>query len=243
MSLGTYASARVNAGGFVPTDIAGCMLWLDPSDATTVTSNATNLLTWNDKSAAGNDCVIASTSNLVTGSRTINGLNVMDLWNTSGSGSIYAPISGITTDLTVFIVHQRDGDDGQLFDFRSSANDRPLHDDGATGGFNARRRNDTNTLRTGAAASQNTAARVYGYRGTSSDIKGFANGVEFTSQAVSGTLTGLDRFAIGGNGHDLGSGSGRINGAVGEIIVYDTALSVSDRESVDSYLRTKWGTP
>jgi len=41
------------AGGFVPTDISGCILWLDASDASTITSDVNGVSNWADKSTTG----------------------------------------------------------------------------------------------------------------------------------------------------------------------------------------------
>jgi len=44
---------RSSGGGFVPTDISGCILWLDASDDSTVLTDANGCYQWNDKSASG----------------------------------------------------------------------------------------------------------------------------------------------------------------------------------------------
>jgi Concanavalin A-like lectin/glucanases superfamily len=72
------------------------------------------------------------------------------------------------------------------------------------------------------------------YNGATSTI--FVDGI---SRVTGGTGTnGLDNFLIGGV-----SNSAIFNGAIAEILVYPSALSTVNRQSVESYLRAKWGTP
>jgi len=237
-----YGSAHVAAGGgFAPTDIAGCALWLDAADTATITTSATNLTGWTDKSGNGFDCIISATDSDVTGTSTLNGLNVMDLWVGSPSGYIFAPITGVGELTTIFIVHE-DGAPGgggaQLFDFRSTASETPLHDDGSERGLNARTRNDIDQLTT-ASVMSSSGPTVYVYRSDATHIQAWANRSTTTGlTSKSGSLTGLDRFNIGRNGF---VDQARYVGVVGEVVVYDNALSAGDRNDVEDYLAAKWG--
>ena len=40
---------------------------------------------------------------------------------------------------------------------------------------------------------------------------------------------------------DDSTGDNRLNGFIGEILIFDSALSTSDIQSIENYLNTKWG--
>ena len=60
-----------------PTAIAGCVLWLDGNDTSTMTFNGSAITQWNDKSASGNYVSQATTSNAPTLGTSQNGLNTV----------------------------------------------------------------------------------------------------------------------------------------------------------------------
>jgi hypothetical protein len=74
-------------------------------------------------------------------------------------------------------------------------------------------------------------------------------------QFLNGTQVGSDTVNASGAVWGGGIGMGRIDiatrsdnvtqfsGEVGEMIVYNRMLTVADRQSVETYLKTKWGTP
>ena len=234
-------SVQPSGGGFAPTDIAGCALWLDAADTATITTSATNLTGWTDKSGNGFDCIISATNSDVTGTSTLNGLNAMDLWVGSPSGTIFAPITSVGGLTTIFIVHE-DGAPGQgsaqLFDFRSTSSGTPLHDDAALRGLSARTRNDSDQIAS-ASVMSSSGPTVYVYRSDAAHVQAWANRSTATGRSSrSGSLTGLDRFSIGRNGV---SNEYRYIGVVGEAVVYDNALSAGDRNDVEDYLAAKWG--
>ena len=64
--------------------------------------------------------------------------------------------------------------------------------------------------------------------------------------AAAGTDSGSTGFAISSPTYDLHIGqaagsSFNLDGDICEIIIYDSALSDTDREAVEDYLMTKWG--
>ena len=70
-----------------------------------------------------------------------------------------------------------------------------------------------------------------------------------TNHYINGLLTGGNTltgpYTTGGNtliGTDNYAGNNGFNGTISEIIIYSNALSDSDRQKVESYLRWKWGT-
>jgi hypothetical protein len=68
--------------------------------------------------------------------------------------------------------------------------------------------------------------------------------VTLTSFATSGTPSFMQNLAGADLNNQIGIRSGtvnRFNGIMGEVIVYDSALSDGDRDDVETYLMDKWG--
>ncbi|OLE52902.1 MAG: hypothetical protein AUG51_15805 [Acidobacteria bacterium 13_1_20CM_3_53_8] len=66
-------------------------------------------------------------------------------------------------------------------------------------------------------------------------VNGISQGTN-SNNTTPGAIIGLGEFG--------GSGAGGVeplNGDIGEVLIYTAGLSVSDRQSVESYLATKWG--
>lgn len=75
------AGAAGGAGGppFSPSDIAGMVAWFDASDGASITSSAGAVSQWADKSGNARHLVQNTAGKKpLTGTRTINGLNVLD---------------------------------------------------------------------------------------------------------------------------------------------------------------------
>jgi hypothetical protein len=87
---------------FEPTQIPTCALWLDASDATSITG--ISLGQWNDKSGNGNNVTSAFTgTTLPTTNGTINGIRAMR-FVAATNNSIVTPISLPTTNMSIFMV-------------------------------------------------------------------------------------------------------------------------------------------
>lgn len=222
----------VGGGSFSPDDIASLEHWFDPSDLATVTVDGSNNLTAiTDKSGNGNPATVTAIEH-GTSKGTINGIPAMATHG--GACQLSAPISNMATDVTLFAVLSAHTDTGQLFDVRNTGDENPLHDDAATGGRAGRRRNDAGTILSTAAASFTfNTPHLLSYRSDGSTIEVWRDGVSVGSAVVSGSLTGLNivywlKVA---------------NGAYGDLLAYSSALSTSDRQAVENYLSTKWGTP
>jgi len=109
--LGILASSK---SGFTPTSLPNLKLWLDASDATSITSSSGAVSAWNDKSGNGyNFAQSTATNKPTTGTRTKNSLNVIDFDGTNDYMQSTAAASVFnfmhnTTGATIFIVWSPD---------------------------------------------------------------------------------------------------------------------------------------
>ncbi len=228
--------ARGFSGGgapFVPTDIAGLQLWLDASDTATITQAANAVSQWNDKSGNANHATQGVALNQPSiNTRTINGRNVIDFDGLTDTMPItLATIASITQGAnTSFVVSVYDA--GTNFrqyagESVSAAQRFGFYNDGSPLGF--------------IHAANGTRASV-GTRGTSPFIQvGIRNGTSCQIYLDSG-LTATNASAVNFTLVNLSVGLGaNSDGAVAEVITYNTALSNADINRVGQYLSAKWG--
>lgn len=233
---GIIASSRVRGGGgFVPSDIAGRILHLDPSDAGSVTLNVSAVSAIDDLSAVGVSVTQATSARQPAYiSAAINGLNAMR-FTAASSHFLDVASTTIPASHTVFIVMTRatsgihsvglGNASGQLYPvwwfadnviYQGSNTSFTTHGSAstATGTFIlTTRRNGTSQIRV---------------RRNGSTVADVTTGAGVTS-AASGSWVYLGRTASAYTGGDIG-----------ELIVYDTALSDGDVNAVEAYLDAKW---
>ena len=88
---------------FNPTSIAGCQLWLDASDRSTVILSGTNVARWNDKSGNGRN---ATTSGVITYSLSQLPLPSLNFNSSVTGGNVSGSLSYSSNTYTVFSVFQ-----------------------------------------------------------------------------------------------------------------------------------------
>jgi len=212
---------------FAPTDIAGLQLWLDASDASTITESSGSVSQWDDKSGNGNHVSQGTAADQpTTGVRTINGLNVLD---TDVGDYLTRDITNIPVPYTVFIVSQLDTTGSLAFVGISGVSVPGSGDSVAIGA------NSTNFYMFAGDAllsvPVDTSVHV---------LTGLVNGAS-SVLAVDGAETVGDAgtrplSVITVPYHNIGA-----NSAIAEVLVYDSALSTADREALEVYLAQKWG--
>jgi hypothetical protein len=235
--VGTPASIRslpfLNSAVFSPPSIAGCQLWLDAADASSVITSAGKVSQWNDKSGNGRNATQGTSSQQPTYSNTSVSFtkansNVLALPNgTVPSGnSAYSIFFNLTP--------QSAGIDVILFSGNAVTNEANGVFYGAGNQF------------------QNYWFGV--------DITGgtFASGtrtlIEFLyTQNVSRTIyqNGASQITAAASNRNSGTGNNYIGAEVlrgfysscdiQEIIIYNTALTTTQRQQVEGYLAWKWG--
>ena len=237
-----------SSSSFLPTDISGLVLWLDANDistlfqddglATPVTADADTVGGWTDKSGAGNDIIQATSANRPTYKTGIqNGLPVVRLDGTNDSlDGLFA--AATTQPLTIFAVAAmvagdvNDGGDHFLFDGENATN-RIIF------GQNSITTPDDFTvyagswLATGEASSSNWLVWTGLINAASSEM--WHNGVSIGAGDPGAKI--LDGITVGSSHAQNAS---FWEGDIAELLIYDAALSATDRQTVETYINNKW---
>ena len=242
---------------FAPTQISGCSVWLDASDTTTITSSSGTLSQWRDKSTnalvmgqlGGTAFPTVSTAVSPNGLQTVNFTSSQSLAST-GNLTLNGPVS-------IFIVFNAPSGTSMFFlEHGFSGSGTTLASGfyifGGNGTYWDLKRNGTERC-----ASIGTVGSAV-----------FSNNTWYQTGFVDAdATTNTSDLAITRNGSSLtpswynaGQGLGSIASGsfsapfyinptthvatatyYGEIIIYNAALGVSDRQKVESYLAQKWG--
>jgi hypothetical protein len=249
MSRGVGFSKSIS--GFDPRSIAGCQLWLDAADsrATGTSTNNATVSTWLDKSANAYSGTSSGSPTLVTGSQ--NGLPCVNFVAASSQYFNFGNIIPLTTaGITVFVVGKT----------TFGASSQTLITKSRYAGLNSRWGllyessnleflidvTGSGALATGSATTYSGVFSLFGGAWSSSTAYLYVNGTQRGSVSASGTpAASTDSLFVGAYPSTTGSTpptSGLYyNGTIGEIIVYNTRLLISDRQAVEGYLAWKWG--
>ncbi len=247
--------------GFLPTDIAGLTPWIDFSDVirlfidaakTTPVSSDDDLVgAAEDKSGQGNDLTQALTANKLKYKTGIqNGLSVgrFDGINDFLSGALARP-----SNFSVFVVAQKT--DVTARRFMCGSLNAAGQNTSAWGGISGKEGvngdigyifgDDINSSRgrsPGGIVSNNTfflAEAIY-----TAGQDAYKMWKDAVSQAITTITTAATACTGVANDYSIGR-IGEFNGLywdgdIAEILVYNTALSAEDRQSVETYLNSKW---
>jgi len=225
---------------FLPTDIAGCALWLDGADTSSITMTGTAVTSWADKSGNGRN---ATAFNSPTYSESSLGI-VMNGTDNYFSSSVTVP----TATHCLFAVHSPTNitsGNTSLFRFNasyyiifpyyngSSPRGYINSEDGATTAFDTSELVENSVANTINVIAANIAA-------SSQTI--YKNGVIQSTGAGSLSSVTSDPLTIGV--YDAGGGSfGEwYSGTIYEMIVYNTTLTTAQFQAVTNYLQSKWNT-
>jgi hypothetical protein len=153
------------------------------------------------------------------------------LYATTPSGSY-----NVSTSMAECIVYQRNaGSSGAVTDMRNTGNGTPLIDDNGSIGFGARRRNDAGTIvsTTGQTGDNNWNISTIAHDGAT--IYSRKNGGNTLSTNSSGTMSGINRITMNGNGFTLGGSL--CNVTIASIIVVSDFTAM---EKLEGHLAWKW---
>jgi hypothetical protein len=237
--MSRYYRSILNVQGvapFTPTKIAGCQLWLDASDATTI-SIGTGVSQWNDKSGNARHAMQATGASqpaYITAGK--NGLNIVR-FDGSNDG-----VEGAYTELsqcTIFVVAiNNSGDFGRVFTQVTTGQT----DDFNIGIIPILRKGASNELSIYNASIANFQADVV-YDNTWKLMKHERGATNTTlkigalSSTVANSAIGtVDRYRLGFNT----SSNAQMNGDIAEVVVYNSVLSAGDTTLIETYLNDKW---
>ncbi|HEX4403249.1 MAG TPA: hypothetical protein VH560_00370 [Polyangia bacterium] len=223
----TSASTGGHQGGsgggvtsFLPSDVSGLVLWLDASDAGTVTTNGTSVLSVTDRSQTARVLTAGNGPKYVIGGQ--NGLNTIDF--NSASNTQYLLASGnITVQTWIFAAKFDAGmqlcHGGYYYDLRpGNSGAQPwLYGYDCDNGFTA----------LSDARANNTVVPT---NASFADSLWQTSLFEIGATATSTTLTLF-------NWYQLAEGA-RVS--FGEVAVYDRALSDAEKTELYGYLHAKW---
>jgi hypothetical protein len=234
-----------SAPAFVPTSISGIKLWLDAADTASFTfSSGNNISQWKDKSGLNNHATSYNTPVL-----TANAINTYQAVTTPSTQYFLGPTSITGTTVTVFSVAQTSraqlntGLDQRLVSLENGGFVDYGRDDGVIALFNQGSSSTISTYRNyqfgiiaESAITQNAAfLAVSKYDGTNGFL--WKDGVSGGSNASTGTFAST-KYGIGNQANPT---SEYWNGAIGEVLVYNVALTDTQRQKVEGYLAWKWG--
>lgn len=229
---------------FTPKSLTGLQLWLDAVDLTSLSYSGSNVTAWADKSGNGNNATATGSPTLVQNS--INGVQSIA---TDNGNYFNGSISITGTSFTCFAVATTSspmpltGSDQRLVSLANGTNT----DYGETGGaialFNQSGTNTIATYRvyTTRASNpiiQNTPFLAVGQNdGTNAYLWFNGSAGTLPSSESSGTFE-ITKYGIGNQANPTYE---NWIGNIGEIIIFNTALTTSQRQQVEGYLAWKWG--
>lgn len=260
------AQAAAAAGGTItasvwdPTTLAGLELWLDANDADTITLNGSDVSDWADKSASSMTFSQATPS-AQPAYTTFEGMPSVFFNASSTEELIASRVANNGPDITIFAVIWRDGLTASYptlistYTTGSWADGWAILDRGGSGG--------TMVMSAGSYSSNyqdiwdgsndyptptgtwtpdvdhwQTIMGAAQDGGGADSIQGWVHGLERTSSASD--TEGFSAFnASIYLGNNVG-GNYSFDGHIGEILIYNSALSADDRKTVEGYLEWKW---
>lgn len=244
MSCGFVTSQ--NVGGFRPTQISGCQIWLDAADPSTFSLTGSTVDTWTDKASSipfgrkngtgvtySNSLVnLASSSFLKNNSGNITIGQTFTIFlvasNTSGSQAAAIYLSSLAS-----------GQPGVYIEWTTTTNYRFLYrfPVGVSGGTNV-------FIPTPTAIIPLTIGTFYRVVSGANYQLGMGINASLTPTTVADTSSGplgtCNQLAFGTNYQSDVVADRPLTGSIAEIIVYNAELTTAQREQVEGYLAWKW---
>ena len=238
-------SSETPFGTFIPTFYGTLMLWLDAADVTgtgTNPSNGTAITSWKDKSGLAKHAT--NVGSPVLASTGVNGKPGILLNGTSmGFRGALANTGTVSTTFIVATLNDAGtGTNARLISFAGNTGDdyasssfaipflRPSDTSKSIAGF----RNNS-ALSTKAIPEYDTPLYATSiFDATNNTV--YVNGTAATAVASTGTFA-ITKYSIGTQPNANGDWW---KGYVSEVLIYNSALSTTNRQIVETYLATKW---
>ena len=217
---------------FSPLSITGTALWLDAADSTTLSLTGTTLTQWNDKSGNGRNASGGVSPTFSNNGVVFNGSSTYLTTTYSANPSAESifsvfTFSGSTDNTNYFIIGSTTANNRNYGVSRSSGVNSIVWDKLAVAAYAAT-----------SGVTSNVRLLTSGiFNGTSG-----TTGLNGSNQSVSANFnfSGVGNTSVGAYIY-LGTPGGYFNGTINEIVIYNLAISVSQRQLVEGYLAWKWG--
>jgi hypothetical protein len=221
-----------------PTDIAGCILWLDAADTSTVTQTSNAISSWKDKVQTTNFTPSTGSAAYTTVSatnpiRVISNSSANFLVNTSFAISTNYSIFAFGNDATngfsrVIESHT----DAYLFigTANGSTNFFTIVGNGSSWNYSS---NPPNLY----SISNNSVFGMTNVISSTSGVFSYANG----NLCNADSSTGFNGSQPGFTGLHVCGGIQGVSGNTGEVVIYNTVLSTTNRQYIEGYLAWKFG--
>jgi hypothetical protein len=214
-------SGRFSAAAFSPLDLSPWH-WSDPSDAASVTLGGSNVSQLNDKSTNGRHLTQGTAGARPTyTSAGINGLNCLT-WD---GGDTLTASGSLSQPCTVALIVQLASTSSQQVIFGASA----FYTQSAAWSW------FSGSLGAGPAQDTSLHMIVAVLNSTSSTVR--------LDGASTATSVGAAAFASGSWEFSRAASPILSGGKTGELIIVPSVVSGTNLTNLESYLRTKWGTP
>ena len=233
--------------------VSGAALWLDADDASTFTYSSGSLVSqWNDKSGNGRNFTQATTSAQPLRQSSIQGGKAALNMNTSGTVRWIANSSYDFSNaaFTVFVVCDFNASNFPAAIGRNlgSVAGGPALAMGADSGssfFAISRIQQATSSSNLAPTGSNADVVAYKSSGISSgniSVDIYKNGTAASGAVTLSSLAAGDKTILAAS-RDGVADYFNPDGYICEVIIYPSQLSNGDRNLVEAYLKTKWGTP
>jgi len=236
------------AGGFNPKTIAGLQLWLDASDASSVTTVSGAASQWNDKSGNARHATQTTANNRPAYNGVIGGKAALTFDGTNDAMATGLESASLTGYATFFCVCRP-----SFADAATANNKAPLYGRDSTTsnayGINLFNSSGTLTLNTqwrglqfnaigGPTVTLGLDAILVGGVTLAQHVRRVSGvAANFVGTPTAGTNSAAGNFL------NVGQDPTQLrwwNGPIGEVLVYDRALSLTEIATIEKWLGTKW---
>lgn len=225
-----HPKSQAVGGGFLPTDISGCLTWIDFSDAnylftdagvTKVSSDGQIIYQANDKSGNGKNAVRINASNNT-------------LYKTNIKNGLSSALFGGSNDILRFTFAQDPPHSAFIVSYPTAAsNAADIISHYSTNPWILRYSNSS-TLVHSDGLSITATITLNNWHSVSAVSNGANSLLGVNSSETTGTLSAGRFYNLRINN------AGGYRGYISEIILYNSALSDADMGKVETYLNNKW---
>jgi len=232
---------RKNIWNFDPTSIAGCTLWLDGADLSSITLSGSNVTQWRDKSGNGRNAV--PTTGAFQYATTFNGSYPSIFGANTGGNGLIASISSfpLLNPSNVFAVFRNTGLNSgtnsfpYLFNITSASNRAYAYCYNQTTTPGLMRISAGSGSADSATNVNTTVSQVFSMQMGASSTLTYQNGTLASTSGITGaSLTST--ITIGGF-----TTSNAWTGHLCEFIINTNNITSSERQQIEGYLAWKWG--